>query len=198
MRTLALALSLCCVAGCRRDPLAEHRVVCKKLQEEKALRTGLTVDECTQELKARADLADPARRADELIQRIARLIVEGRGKPTRGELRDALSDLKDLGRPAEGPALARLGASDDPELRIALARVLVGICAADCPAGRYQCIVPALLEGTARDRPPEVRVESEKALTRCTREQLGDDPAAWRAWWAGRQAELPGAPSAAR
>jgi hypothetical protein len=184
MRIGAAALLVCCLAaGCRRDPLDEYRATCSKLRDDDALRPRLSVEDCARELKSRADLADPALRAEELIDRIARLVVEGRGKPTRLELRDALADLKQLGRPAEASALARLRASNDPELRIALARVLVGICAEDCARRRFDCIVPALLEGTGEERPPEVRVESEKALARCTGERIGDDPAAWRAWW---------------
>jgi hypothetical protein len=185
MRRGAAALLVCCLAaGCRRDPLGEYRATCSKLRDEDALRPGLSLDDCAGELKSRADLADPARRAEELVDRIARLVVEGSGKPTRLELRDALADLKELGRPAEAPALLRLRSSTDAELRIALARVLVGICADDCARRRFDCIVPALLEGTGEERPPEVRVESEKALARCTGERIGDDRAAWRAWWA--------------
>jgi hypothetical protein len=46
------------------------------------------------------------------------------------------------------------------------------------------------------DKPADVRRESEKGLMRCTGEQLGDDPAAWKKWWADRKQR--GASSAAR
>ena len=39
------------------------------------------------------------------------------------------------------------------------------------------------------------RKQAEKALARCTGEQLGDDPAAWRHWWAGKEAQATAARS---
>ncbi len=177
--------------ACNRapDPLAEHRKTCEQLLEQKALKAGLSVEDCAKELKARAELADPARRAEDLASRIAQLVAAGKGKPAPAELKDAQLSLQALGRPAVEPALAKMKGSGDAEVRLAIAKVLVNLCAADCAGSKYDCIVPALLEGTGEDKPDGARREAEKALMRCTGEQLGDDPAAWRRWWAGREAQ---------
>lgn len=184
-----LLLPLACKAGAP-DPLAEHRKTCQDLQDAKALRAGLTIDDCARELKARADLADPVRQADELIARISTLVGQGKGKADaaqQSELRDSVSKLKELGKPAVPATLAKMKQSGDADLRIALAKALVGICAGDCAERKFDCIVPALLEGTGEDKPHEVRLEAQKGLTHCTGEQLGDDPAAWKKWWAGAE-----------
>jgi hypothetical protein len=185
-RALLLLLLACNRAP---DPLAEHRKTCEQLLEQKALKPGLSVENCAKELKTRADLTDPARRAEELVDRIAQLVTAGKGKPAPVELKDAQLSLQALGRPAVGPALAKMKGSGDPDVRLAIAKVLVNLCAQDCAGSNYACIVPALLEGTGDDKPSDARREAEKALTRCTGEQLGDDPAAWRRWWAGREAQ---------
>jgi hypothetical protein len=178
--------------GCNRapDPLAEHRHACAQLAEQKALRAGLSIDDCAKELKARADLADPVRQAEELVDRIARLVAAGKSKPAPAELKDAQLSLQALGRPAVAPTLARLKGSGDADLRLAVAKVLVNLCASDCAAAKYDCIVPALLEGVGDDKPADARREAEKALLRCTGEQFGDDPSAWRRWWAGKEVQL--------
>jgi len=181
---LALAVFL---GACKPDPLASQRELCKELRSRNELRKGLSIDECAKELKQRADLNDPTRKAQELVDRVVRLVQQGRGKPKSEELRDTIEALQQVGRPAVAPALSEMQTSIDPDLRLALARVLVSTCAEDCATGRYDCIVPALLEGTTDDKPADVRRESEKGLMRCTGEQLGDDPAAWRRWWTDKQ-----------
>jgi hypothetical protein len=192
MRSIALALVASLpFAGCKKapDPLEQHRALCRSLAEGKQLRQGLSVEECARELKARADLADPGRQAAELVDRVTHLVTAGRGEPQKTELRDALDALLRIGRPAVAPALARLRGSGDPDVRLALARVLIGVCAGDCAEKKFDCIVPALLEGTSEDKPSDVRREAERGLLRCTGEQFGDDPTAWRAWWAERSAQ---------
>ena len=176
-----LALSLSCQKP--PDPLAEQRALCRALEQYHQLRPGLGVDECARKLKETADLNDPARKASDLVDRIVQLAIQGTASE-RTELRDAQDSLQRIGRPAVTPALSRLQASPDSNARLALARVLVGICGDDCADRKLDCIVPALLEGTGEERPLEVRVESEKALARCTGERIGDDAAAWHAWWA--------------
>lgn len=189
-----LAICLFALSACKStpDPLAEQRKTCAQLAADKQLKPGLTLDACAAQLKAQADATDPVRRAGELVDRVQGLVGQGRDKRDAAgqlELRDVLSGLAELGRPAVAPALSRMKASADPELRIALAKALVAICAPDCAAAKFDCIVPALLEGTTGDKPAEVRREAEKGLTHCTGEQLGDDPAAWSRWWAGREAQ---------
>jgi hypothetical protein len=177
-------------SACARppDPLAEQRVVCSALEQNHQLRAGLGVDECARKLKETADLNDPVRKAADLVDRVVQLAVQGQ-QSGRTELRDAQESLQRIGRPAVVPALSRLQASPDSNARLALARVLVGICGADCVDRKFDCIVPALLEGTGDDRPPEARREAERGLFHCTGEQFGDDPAAWRKWWTDRAAQ---------
>ena len=177
------------IAACKSgppDPLDEHRKACKDLESAKQLRAGLTVEECAKELKAAADARDPARRAEELTQRLAALVLAGKGSSDpsqRQELRDTMIAVQGLGKPAVPALQARMSGSQDPELRIAVAKALVHICGGDCNAQEWSCIVPALLEGISSDKPGEVRLESIKGLTRCTGKEFGDDAAAWRAWW---------------
>jgi hypothetical protein len=56
---LFVAASL--VMGCSRgpDPLAEQRKTCQALADQKALKTGLSVEDCAKQLKARDDAAAP-------------------------------------------------------------------------------------------------------------------------------------------
>jgi len=186
------ALLLLLAFGCNRtpDPLAEQRRTCARLAEQKSLRAGLSVDDCAKELKERADLADPGRRAEELVDRIARLVTAGKVKPAPAELKDAQLSLQALGRPAVAPTLAKMRSSSDADVRLAVAKVLVNLCASDCAAAKYDCIVPALLEGVGDDKPADARREVERALLRCTGEQIGDDPSAWRRWWASKAVQL--------
>ncbi len=176
------------LAGCKRapDPLADQRALCTTLEEQKQLRQGLTVQKCAEELKAAADLKDPVRRAEELVDRAAVLASAGRNTG-EVELKDALAALEQIGRPAVLPALAKMKSSGSAEARLALAKVLVATCAADCAEAKYSCIVPALLEGLSPDKPGDVQRKIEATLTRCTGEELGDDPQAWRKWWAAKE-----------
>jgi hypothetical protein len=189
MQRIAPLLALLLIA-CNKapDPLAEQRALCRTLEAKHELRSGLGVDECARKLKEAADLNDPAHKASDLVDRIVALAIQG-GPGDRAELRDAQDSLERIGRPAVAPTLSRMQASPDGDARLALARVLVGICGGDCADRKFDCIVPALLEGTGDDRPPEARREAELGLTRCTGEQLGDDPAAWRKWWSDRSAQ---------
>ena len=187
-RLAVLAAALCASSACTQapDPLEEHRKACRELDASKSLRAGLTVDECAKELKAAAEARDPARRAEELTQRLAALVIAGKSgtdATQRQELRDTLAAVQGLGKPAVPALQQRLTGSQDPDLRIAVAKALVNICGEDCAAQSYACIVPALLEGTTTDKPAEVRLESIKGLSRCTGQGFGDDAAAWRAWW---------------
>jgi hypothetical protein len=191
-----LAAALCAVSACKQapDPLEEQRKACRELDASKSLRAGLTVEECAKELKAAADARDPGRRAEELTQRLAALVLAGKSGTDavqRQELRDTLAAVQGLGKPAVPALQQRMTGSQDPDLRIAVARALVNICGEDCAKQEFSCIVPALLEGTTTDKPAEVRLESIKGLTRCTGQGLGDDPPAWRAWWAQRQEAQP-------
>jgi hypothetical protein len=189
LRLLAALLLLLSSTACKRapDPLEPHRKLCAGLEERKELRAGLTVEQCAKDLKAAADLADPARIADELLDRAAALVRQGQALPgdaaTRSELTDTLEKVKTIGRPAVPSLLSRLQRSPDADFRIAAARLLVAACADDCNQNKFDCIVPGLLEGLSDDKPVEVRRESVKGLTRCTGQQLGEDPQAWRQWW---------------
>jgi len=188
--TLSAPVLLAFSLSCQKppDPLAEQRALCRALEHNHQLMPGLGVDECARKLKETADLDDPARKASDLVDRIVQLAIQGKASE-RTELRDAQDSLQRIGRPAVAPALSRLQASPDSNARLALARVLVGICGDDCADRKLDCIVPALLEGTSDDRPPEARREAERGLARCTGEQFGDDPSAWRKWWSARSAQ---------
>jgi hypothetical protein len=189
MQRIASLLALLALACTKTpDPLAEQRAQCRALEEKHELRPGLAVEECARKLKEAADLTDPSRMAAELVDRIVHLATHG-GVSDKAELRDAQDSLERIGRPAVAPTLLRLRANATGEARLALARVLVGVCGADCADRKFDCIVPALLEGTGDDLPPEARREAEVGLTRCTGEQFGDDPAAWRKWWSDRSAQ---------
>src|SRR5947209_2697387 len=98
-------------------------------------------------MRERAALNDPVRRAQELTDRIAALVLSNKGKVASPELKDAQLSLQSLGRPAVAPAMAKMKGHPDAEVRLALAKVLVSLCADDCPGNNYECIVPALLEG---------------------------------------------------
>src|SRR3954468_14829860 len=185
--TLPAALLLAFSLSCQKppDPLAEQRALCRALEEHHQLRAGLSVDECARKLKETADLNDPARKAAELADRIVQLATHGRATE-KVEMRDAQDSLQRLGRPAVAPAMSRLQGTPDAVARIALARVLVGICGSDCADRKFDCIVPALLEGTTDEVPPEARREAELGLYHCTGEQFGNDASAWRKWWSDR------------
>ena len=192
MRTFPSLLALLALSGaaCTRtpDPLDPFRETCKGLEAKKELKEGLTIEACAKNLSDAAQAADPARRAEELTERLEGLVKQGKSgtdASQRLEVRDAVSSLQGLGRPAVGPLMRRLSASQDADLRIAIARALVGICADDCGQEKFDCIVPALLEGTAEGLPPEVRLESIRGLFRCTGKGFGNDPKAWRDWWDG-------------
>ena len=199
---IAAALSLAALVACSKkpDPLAEHRAACQSLEKAGQLRKGLAVEACAEQLKRAADAQDPRVRAAEILDRLAALTAKGRGKENDASqliaVRDLIDNLQRLGKPSASTALQRLEASADPDFRIAVAKALVGACAEDCGTGDFSCIVPALLEGVGDDKPSEVRREAEKGLLRCTGQQLGDDPTAWRKWWASRKGA--GASTAAR
>lgn len=188
MRASILACVLV-LAACARppDPLELFRATCRGLQEKKELKEGLSIEQCAKDLKAASDADDPVRRAEELLTRLEALVQKGKaGQSTthQQELRDAVLSLQLLGRFAVPQLKAKLEASPDADLRIAVARALVGICSTECAQERYDCIVPALLEGTGDDKPPEVRQESLRGLARCTGKGFGGDLKAWRDWYA--------------
>ena len=190
VRAILLA-TLLAALGCKRapDPLAGPRAQCASLAAAKELKTGITIEDCAKELHA----ADPAVRVLALLDQTQALVAAGKGKaPQTGAQRQALAEalqgIANLGRPAVAPALARMTASKDSDLRIALARVLVALCIDDCAQQKWDCIVPALLEGVTPDRPQEVRTAAVRGLNNCTQQLIGDDPAAWRKWYAGTMA----------
>ena len=197
---IAAVAAFVALAGCNRkpDPLAVHRTACEELQKGGQLKKGLSVEACAQQLKTSADASDPTLRAAEILDRLASLTAKGRGQSGEQSqivaVRDAEFGLQVLGKPAAKVSLERMQASQDPDFRIAVAKALISICSIDCASGDYSCIVPALLEGVAADKPAEVRREAEKGLTRCTGQAHGDDPAAWKKWWAERSV---GGPSTA-
>ena len=189
---VAAVASFLVLAACNHkpDPLAQHRATCEALQKAGQLKKGLALETCAQQLRAAADAADPKVRAGEILDRLAALSAKGRGQAGEHSqiiaVRDAAFGLQQLGKPAVNVSLERMAASQDPDFRIAVAKALVGLCSEDCATGDYSCIVPALLEGVSADKPAEVRREAEKGLTRCTGQAHGDDPAAWKKWWAER------------
>jgi hypothetical protein len=186
---LSATLALC---GCKRTPdrLDAERAQCRALAGEKQLRAGLGIEECAAQLKAIADAADPAVRADELMDRAQALVSASRGTGAflqHREVSKILSDLQELGRPAVPAMLRRLSASRDPDLKIGIARVLVVLCSEDCGQRRWDCIVPAMLEGTTEDKPAEVRISATRGLARCTQQPF-EDAAAFRSWYAEQAA----------
>ena len=193
IRTRALSISAVVAAAlassaCKHadDPLEPFRKQCTDLQTQGALKAGLAIDDCAKALKVTADENDPATRAEGLIARMQALVNQGAGKPgpQQDELRVVTAEVQTLGKPAAPVLQSHLAASHDPDLRLALANAMIGICFDDCTAQKYDCIVPALLEGMAADKPAEVRQVSVVGLTRCTGKSYGDDPAAWTNWWA--------------
>ena len=184
-RAILLA-TLSAALGCKHppDPLEAPRAQCQKLADAKELKSGMTVEACAKELRA----ADPAVRAQALLEQIQALVTAGKGPtqqtaPQHQALADALQGLASLGKPAVPPAQKLMTESKDPDLRIALARVLVALCIDDCAGQKWDCIVPALLEGATPDKPQEVRTAAVRGLNSCTQQLIGDDPAAWRKWY---------------
>jgi hypothetical protein len=53
MLRLAPLLCLFSLVACKPDPLAEQRKTCQELSAQKALKPGMSVDDCAKELKAR-------------------------------------------------------------------------------------------------------------------------------------------------
>ncbi|MBS2025834.1 MAG: HEAT repeat domain-containing protein [Deltaproteobacteria bacterium] len=188
MRPHLIALVIvAALTACNRppDPLAPFIATCKELEASRSMKAGLTIEQCAKELKQNADAADPALHAGELVARIEALIKAGKSDSDashRLELRDAIIAVQDVGKPAVPLLMERLK-SPDGDLRIAVAKALINVCADECQAQKFDCIVPALLEGTRDGLPPEVRIESVKGLTRCTGKGFGDDAKAWREWW---------------
>ncbi len=131
-----------------------------------------------------------------MLSRLATLAGQKDPKKNGDEMRAAVDSLTILGRPAVAPSLARLESSSDTEFRAGVARALVSICMSDCAKSDYNCIVPALLEGVTEALPSDVRMVSVRSLQTCTGQQLGDDPPAWRKWWADLKQR--GASTAAR
>jgi hypothetical protein len=198
-RIAAVLFFLSTACAGKPDPLAAHRATCEQLQKSGQLKKGLALDACAQQLKAAADAADPRTHANEALDQLAAVVVKGRGSKDESQLaavRAAVEAVQRLGRPAAPAALERMESSRDAEFRVAVAKALVNVCAADCGLADYSCIVPALLEGVSDDKPVEVRREAEKGLLRCTGQEIGDDPAAWKKWWAERKGR--GASQAAR
>jgi hypothetical protein len=188
---LSLLVPLLVLTACQQqaDLLAEQKAACKELADKKELRAGLTIDECAKQLKAAAEASDPVRKAEERVQKLAALVLANKGSTDfakQQEVRDARLDVERLGRPAVAPLQARLKGSQDPAVRVEVARVLVRLCADECKGEHPNCLVPALLEGIGKERPVEVRAESFEALATCTGKTLGQDEQAWRSWWAGQ------------
>jgi hypothetical protein len=57
MAPLLLLAAIACNRG--PDPLAAQRKTCQDLADQKALKAGLTVDDCAKQLKARDEAAAP-------------------------------------------------------------------------------------------------------------------------------------------
>lgn len=188
----ALVAAQLVLSACQQkaDPLSEQRAACQALADRKELKSGLTVEECAQKLKAAAEANDPARKAEERVQRLAALVLAAKGseEPARlQEIRDARLDIEALGRPAVPSLQARLKGSQEPAVRAEVARVLVRLCADECKQEKQACLVPALLEGVGADRTEDVRKESFEYLANCTGKSLGQDAQAWRSWWAAQE-----------
>jgi hypothetical protein len=190
---LLLLWATLALGGCKRtrDRLDAERAQCRALAEAKQLRAGLGIEDCAAQLKAIADASDPAVRAGDLMDQAQALVSKSRGTGAflqHREVSRILSELQQLGRPAVPAMLRRLSTSRDLDLRIALARVLVVLCSEDCGQRRWDCIVPAMLEGTTDDKPAEVRISATRGLERCTQQPFGDDAAAFRRWYADQAA----------
>lgn len=192
---LVVVLALSFLAACKNagaaDPLAEARKTCQQLSADKQLRSGVSIDDCARQLQSTAQKPDVSREADELTDRLQQLVAashERRDPAQEQQLNTVVSRLQGLGRAAVPASLAMMTSSIDPDLRAPLARVLASACAADCHARKFDCIVPALLEGVSEDKPADVRRDSALALSRCTGANVQGDPSAWRKWWADREA----------
>jgi hypothetical protein len=191
-RALILSLAVASLVACKKadDPLEPFRKQCLDLKTSGSLKAGLSTDDCATQLKASFELNDPTKRAEELATRMQAVSTQAAGKSTQeaqgaaDELRGLISELQILGKPAASIVQAHFEASRDPDLRIAYARALVGLCFDDCATQKYGCIVPALMEGLGMDKPPEARQVAVAGLARCTGKNLGEDPAAWTTWWA--------------
>src|SRR5438105_2283173 len=133
---IAAATALICLASCKRapDPLAEHRAACEKLQKAGELKKGLSIEQCASKLASAAVAVDPAKRADELLERLAALTAKGRGSSDQSHIvavRDVVDAIARLGQAAAPAALAEMDAAGDSEFRIAVARALVDVCSDD-------------------------------------------------------------------
>ncbi len=201
MRRLALFVVLALVSACKNaaavpDPLAGQRKICQQLAADKQLRAGVSVDDCARQLQAADSRADSSRQAEELANRLQQLVAASHQQGSSQGEQDAqlnvvVAKLQGLGKAAVPMALSMMTTTIDPDLRAPLARVLSTVCAADCAAGNFDCIVPALLEGTSDDKPSDVRRDSAAALARCTGEKVKGEPSAWRKWWSDREARQP-------
>lgn len=183
--------SACKNAGAVPDPLAEQRKTCQQLAADKQLRAGVSVDDCARQLQSADSRVDTGHQAEELADRLQQLVAAShqRREPSQdAQLNIVVGKLQGLGRAAVPMALSMMTSSIDPDLRAPLARVLATACAADCAARKFDCIVPALLEGTSDDKPADVRRDSAAALVRCTGETVQGEPSAWRKWWSEREA----------
>lgn len=198
MRRPALCFVLVLAAACRNagaaDPLAEQRKTCKQLADSKQLKAGVSIDDCARQLQASDNRVDAGRQAEELTDRLQQLVAashQHHDPSQEQQLNGVVSKLQALGKAAIPTALSMMTTSIDPDLRAPLARVLASACAADCASRKFDCIVPALLEGTSSDKPADVRRDSATALSRCTGEKVEGDPSAWRKWWTDREARQP-------
>lgn len=194
MRWLALFFVLSLAAACKdavADPLAGQRQTCQKLAADKQLKPGVSIDDCARQLQEADTRVDAGRQAEELTDRLQQLVAASKRRRDASldqELVVVVSRLQGLGKAAVPAALSMMTTSIDPDLRAPLARVLASTCASDCAAHKFDCIVPALLEGTSDDKAADVRRDSAAALSRCTGEKVVGEPSAWRKWWADREA----------
>jgi hypothetical protein len=191
---VVLVLASACKNAGAADPLAEQRKTCQQLANDKQLRAGVSVDDCARQLQQAESRVEPGRQAEELADRLQQLVAASHQRPDPSQeeqLNLVVSKLQGLGRAAVPPALSMMTTSIDPDLRAPLARVLTTVCAADCAAHKFDCIVPALLEGTSDDKPADVRRDSAAALAHCTGETVQGEASAWRKWWTDREARGP-------
>ena len=188
---LALGAALAST-GCKKpeDPLDPFRKQCEELKAAGSLKAGMPIDDCAKTLQANAAEADPAHKAEELAARVESLVAQGADKP--GDAQTALhvaeAQLTGIGAPAIPVLQTHMAAAKQPDAKLAYAQTLVGLCFDDCAKQKYDCIVPALLEGLAGDRPREVKLASIKGLMTCTGKDFGEDAAGWQSWWAGVKA----------